>query len=55
MAVPIGSTPSLTGEDSTKWWKRVQKEQNEKVSLVPTPKLEKLRQKILATAKKEKK
>lgn len=55
MAAPIRSTPTLLGEESVAWAERVNEEQNKKVSLVPTPKLEQLRQEILAGATKRKK
>jgi hypothetical protein len=55
MAVPIQPTPTLWGDESTTWWEQVEKEQSKKVPLVPTPKLEELRQEILASATKRKK
>ncbi|MEI7451175.1 MAG: hypothetical protein WCJ75_16310 [Desulfomonile sp.] len=55
MAVPIGSTPVLQGEESAKWLKKVQEEEGKKLGLVPTPRLEELRQEILADARRNKK
>jgi len=53
MAVPIGSTPVLQGEESAEWLKKVQ--EGKKLGLVPTPRLEELRQEILADARRNKK
>ncbi len=54
MAAPIGATPILEGKEATEWWEKVEKEQDQKLSLVPTPKLEDLRREIVASANKKK-
>ena len=53
MAAPIGATPILEGKEATEWWEKVEKEQDQKLSLVPTPKLEDLRREIVASANKK--
>ena len=55
MALPIGPTPVLEGEDAIKFLEKVNAEKDKKVSLRPTPKLEELRLKIIADAKRPKK
>jgi hypothetical protein len=54
MAAPIGVTPILEGKEATEWWEKVEKEQDQKLSFVPTPKLEDLRKEILASANPKK-
>ena len=39
MAKPIGATPVLSGKDATQFIARMQQEANNKVGLMPTPKL----------------
>lgn len=55
MAIPITPTPVLEGEEAEKFWEKVEAEKNQKLSLVPTPKLEELRREILANAKRRSK
>jgi len=55
MAIAIAPTPVLEGEEATNFWDKVLREQDHKVSVVPTPKLEALRQEILADVKRRKK
>jgi hypothetical protein len=52
MAAPITPTPILDEEEYSRFWDRVDREENVKVPLVPTPKLEQVREKILADAKR---
>ena len=39
MALPIGTTPVLTGKEAAKFIARIQEEVKTKVGTVPTPKL----------------
>lgn len=55
MAIPITPTPILEGEEAEKFWDKVESEKNRKLELVPTPKLEELRQEILSNAKRRQK
>jgi hypothetical protein len=55
MAIPIAPTPVLEGEEAEKFWDKVELEKNRKLNLVPTPKLEELRKKILCNAKRRQK
>jgi hypothetical protein len=55
MAAPIGATPILEGKEATEWCEKVEKEQDQKLSLVPTPKLEDLRKEIVAGVNSKKK
>ncbi len=55
MAIPITPTPVLEGEEAEKFWSKVEAEKNQKLGLVPTPKLEQLRQEILINAKRGRK
>ena len=55
MAAPIGATPILEGKEAAEWWEKVEKEQDQKLSLVPTPKLEDLRKEIVASVYSKKK
>jgi hypothetical protein len=55
MAIPITLTPVLEGEEAEKFWDKVESEKNQKLELVPTPKLEELRQEILRNAKRRQK
>lgn len=55
MAIPITPTPVLEGEEAEKFWDKVESEKNHKLELVPTPKLEELRQEILINAKRRQK
>lgn len=41
MAKPIGATPVLTGKEAEEFLKKVHEDSERKVTLVPTPKLEK--------------
>ena len=55
MALPIGPTPVLEEEKAVRFLEKVDREKDQKVSLRPTPKLEELRQKIIADANRPKK
>lgn len=55
MAARIGPTPILRGNDAEEWRQKVEEEKDVKLGPVPTPDLEKLRQTILADAKKREK
>lgn len=55
MAAPIRPTPVLEGSDAAEWRDRVEKEKHEKLGPVPTPNLARLRDSILADAKKRQK
>lgn len=46
----IQATPILEGEEAEQFWDKIQREQDQKVSLVPTPKLKKLRDYIVKEA-----
>lgn len=51
MLPKIKATPTLYENDAADWWGRVEREKNIPTPLTPTPKLEKLRQRILEDAK----
>jgi hypothetical protein len=55
MAIPITPTPVLEGEEAEKFWSKVEAEKDQKLALVPTPKLEELRREIVANAKRRQK
>ncbi len=55
MAAPIGITPILRGKEADEWWEKVNKEKANKLSLVETPDLEKLRQELVTNAQTRKK
>ncbi|MEW6349445.1 MAG: hypothetical protein AB1646_10320 [Thermodesulfobacteriota bacterium] len=55
MAIPIAPTPVLEGEEAEKFWSKVEAEKDQRVGLVPTPKLEELRREILINAKRRQK
>lgn len=55
MAIPITPTPVLEGEEAEEFWNKVESEKDQKLDLVPTPKLEELRREILNNAKRRQK
>ncbi|MGB6068568.1 MAG: hypothetical protein WBG50_27485 [Desulfomonilaceae bacterium] len=55
MAIPITPTPVLEGEEAERFWNKVESEKNQKLELVPTPKLEEIRLEILNDAKRRQK
>jgi len=52
MAMPIAQTPVLDEKEYAQFWDQVRNEENDKVSLVSTPNLDELREKIVADAKR---
>lgn len=55
MAIPIAPTPVLEGQDAADFLKRIARERTEKRPLTQTPKLESMRDRILANARSGKK
>jgi hypothetical protein len=55
MAIPITPTPILEGKEASDFLTRLMTEENDKKSLVPTPKLKSVKEKILADAERRKK
>jgi hypothetical protein len=55
MAIRIAPTPVLEGQEAADFLKRVAKEQKEKKSLTPTPKLQGARSKLMADVRSRKK
>jgi hypothetical protein len=55
MSRPISPTPELDKEEFLAFWEKVRKEEKQPVSLVRTPKLDELREKVLAKARSCKK
>jgi hypothetical protein len=55
MAIPIAPTPILEGREASDFLDRLMTEESDKKSLVPTPKLKTVKEKILAEAQRRKK
>jgi hypothetical protein len=55
MATHIAPTPVLEGKEAADFLKKIAREQDEKAPLTPTPKLQEVREKILANARSGKK
>jgi hypothetical protein len=55
MAIPITPTPVLEGDEAEEFWNKVESEKNQKLELVPTPKLDIVRREILINAKRREK
>ena len=55
MSIPIAPTPILEGKEGADFLEKLRKECNDKKPLVPTPKLNLVREMILADAEQEKK
>jgi hypothetical protein len=55
MAIPIAPTPVLEGQEAADFLRRIAKEEKEKKSLTPTPRLQAVHVKLLANARPTKK
>ena len=55
MALPIAPTPILEGKEASDFLKKLEKGRKDKKPLVSTPKLNQVREMIMANAKQEEK